>query len=93
MKHAMTDTPPIATWAAVAADLVAVAAGRAPADVVIRNCAWVNVHSREVIPGSDCTRGGKQLLATRQRDSRRRLGAHAAGLVVVKQAPGVSQAR
>jgi adenine deaminase len=53
MKHAMTDTPPIATWADVAADLVAVAAGRAPADLVIRNCAWVNVHSREVIPGSD----------------------------------------
>lgn len=37
----------------MAADLIAVAARRAPADLVIRNCAWVNVHSREVIPGSD----------------------------------------
>lgn len=42
-----------APWHAVAADLIAVAARRAPADLVIRNCAWVNVHSREVIPGSD----------------------------------------
>ena len=37
----------------MAAELIAVAARRAPADIVIRNCAWVNVHSREVIPGSD----------------------------------------
>ncbi len=43
----------IATWPDVAADLIAVAARRAPADMVIRNCAWVNVHSRETIPGSD----------------------------------------
>jgi adenine deaminase len=40
-------------WSEVAADLVAVAAGRAPADLVIRGCAWVNVHSREVLPHSD----------------------------------------
>lgn len=40
-------------WPDVAADLVAVAAGRAAADLVIRNVQWVNVHSREVIPGSD----------------------------------------
>ncbi|MCB1402143.1 MAG: adenine deaminase, partial [Rhodobacteraceae bacterium] len=40
-------------WPEVAADLVAVAAGREPADMVIRNCTWVNVHSREAIPGSD----------------------------------------
>jgi adenine deaminase len=40
-------------WSEVAAELIAVAAGRAPADMVIRNCAWVNVHSREVIEGSD----------------------------------------
>ena len=40
-------------WPEVAAELIAVAARRAPADLVIRNCAWVNVHSREVIPGSD----------------------------------------
>ena len=37
----------------MAAELIAVAARRAPADLVIRDCAWVNVHSREVIPGSD----------------------------------------
>jgi adenine deaminase len=40
------------SWADCAADLVAVAARRAPADLVIRNAAWVNVHSREVIPGA-----------------------------------------
>lgn len=33
--------------------LVDVAAGRAPADLVIRNGAWVNVHSGEIIPGTD----------------------------------------
>lgn len=40
-------------WPDVAADLVAVAAGRAPADLVIRNVRWVNVHSREVVPATD----------------------------------------
>ncbi|MBP7003432.1 adenine deaminase [Amaricoccus sp.] len=45
--------PPFPAWPDVAADLVAVAARRAPADLVIRDCAWVNVHSREVIPGAD----------------------------------------
>lgn len=43
----------IAPWSETAAQLIAVAARRAPADLVIRNCAWVNVHSREVIPGAD----------------------------------------
>ena len=46
-------TQSIRPWPEVAADLVAVAAGREPADMVIRNCTWVNVHSREAIPGSD----------------------------------------
>lgn len=46
-----TETFP--AWPQVAADLVAVAARRAPADLVIRNCRWVNVHSREVIAGAD----------------------------------------
>lgn len=41
------------TWAASASDLIAVAARRAPADLVIRNCVWVNVHSRETLPRSD----------------------------------------
>ncbi|WP_425439244.1 adenine deaminase [Poseidonocella pacifica] len=40
-------------WAEVAADLVAVAAGRAPADLVIRGGQWVNVHTREVLPDHD----------------------------------------
>lgn len=46
-------TEPIRPWPSVAAELVAVAARRAPADMVIRNCRWVNVHSREVIEGTD----------------------------------------
>lgn len=46
-------TQNIRSWPDVAPDLVAVAARRAPADMVIRDCAWVNVHSREVIPGTD----------------------------------------
>ncbi|MBI6630576.1 adenine deaminase [Pontibaca salina] len=40
-------------WPAVAADLIAVAAGRVPADMVIRGGIWVNVHSRETLPGYD----------------------------------------
>ena len=38
-------------WSDVAADLVATAAGRAPADTVITNGQWVNVHTREVLAG------------------------------------------
>ena len=41
----------INTWADCAADLVAVAAGRKPADLVIRNTRLANVHSREVLDG------------------------------------------
>lgn len=41
------------TWAESAPRLVAVAAGRAAADLVIRGARWVNVHSREVIEGTD----------------------------------------
>ncbi len=41
------------TWPQSAARLVAVAAGRAPADRVIRNIRWVNVHTREVLPNHD----------------------------------------
>ncbi|MFQ5622942.1 MAG: adenine deaminase [Paracoccaceae bacterium] len=43
----------IKTWAESAARLVAVAAGREQADMVIRGVKWVNVHSREIIPDSD----------------------------------------
>ncbi len=46
-------------WADVAPELIAVAAGRTPADTVIRGGIWVNVHSREILPGHDIaiTRG------------------------------------
>lgn len=56
MKHLDMETnaqSPLKSWAEMAPRLVAVAAGRAPADLVIRNCIWVNVHSREAIPDSD----------------------------------------
>lgn len=41
------------TWPDVAAELIAVAAGRLAADMVIRGGIWVNVHSRETLPGYD----------------------------------------
>ncbi|MTH33849.1 adenine deaminase [Paracoccus limosus] len=40
-------------WIEAQPRLVEVAAGRAPADLVIRGGQWVNVHTREVIPGID----------------------------------------
>ncbi|MFY0595175.1 MAG: adenine deaminase [Cognatishimia sp.] len=43
----------VKSWADVAPTLVAVAAGRAPADLVIRKGQWVNVHSREVLADHD----------------------------------------
>ncbi len=44
---------PFPSWPDVAARLVAVAAGRTPADLVIKGGQWVNVHTREVLPGHD----------------------------------------
>ena len=44
---------PIAPWSETAPRLVDVATGRAPADLVVRNGKWVNVHSGEVIPDTD----------------------------------------
>ncbi len=41
------------TWQDSAARLIAVAAGREPADMVIQNGTWVNVHTGEVILGTD----------------------------------------
>ncbi len=41
------------SWADVAPRLVAVAAGREAADLLIRNGRWVNVHTREVLDGHD----------------------------------------
>jgi len=43
----------VKSWAECAPRLIAVAAGRAPADLVIRKGQWVNVHSREVLPDHD----------------------------------------
>ena len=45
------DTAPtlFPSWATSAADLINVAAGRAPADTVIRGGIWVNVHTREAL--------------------------------------------
>lgn len=43
----------VKSWADVAPTLVAVAAGRTPADLVIRKGQWVNVHSREVLADHD----------------------------------------
>ncbi|TIT85082.1 MAG: adenine deaminase, partial [Mesorhizobium sp.] len=40
-------------WTEVATQLVDVAMGRRAADLVIRNGRWVNVHSGEIIPGTD----------------------------------------
>ena len=41
------------TWADCAPSLIDTAMGRAPADMVIRQGRWVNVHSGEVIPATD----------------------------------------
>lgn len=41
------------TWAETAPLLIDVAMGRSPADTVIRNGRWVNVHSGEIIPATD----------------------------------------
>jgi adenine deaminase len=49
---AMTDMTP-ASWADSASRLIAVAAGREAADLVIRQGIWVNVHTRECLPGHD----------------------------------------
>ncbi|WP_417806566.1 adenine deaminase [Thioclava sp.] len=43
----------IKSWPKAAARLIAVAAGREPADLVIKGGKWVNVHSREVLDGYD----------------------------------------
>ena len=41
------------TWAECAANLIAVAAGRAPADMVITGGTWVNVQTRETLKNHD----------------------------------------
>jgi adenine deaminase len=44
---------PLKSWPDSAPLLVDVAMGRTPADVVVRNGRWVNVHSGEIIAGTD----------------------------------------
>ncbi len=44
---------PFPSWPDTAPRLIAVAAGREPADTVIRGGIWVNVHSRECLPEHD----------------------------------------
>ncbi len=44
---------PFPSWPDVAPRLIAVAAGRDAADMVIRGGIWVNVHSREALPDHD----------------------------------------
>ncbi|MCB1464769.1 MAG: adenine deaminase [Nitratireductor sp.] len=41
------------TWRECAPRLVDVAAGRTPADLVVRRARWVNVHSGEIVPATD----------------------------------------
>ena len=52
-NSAMTNHTSFPSWADVAPDLVAVTAGRSPADLVFRNVLWVNVHTREILPNSE----------------------------------------
>lgn len=44
---------PFPAWPEVASHLIAVAAGRQPAETVVRRGIWVNVHTREALPGYD----------------------------------------
>lgn len=44
---------PFPSWPDVAPRLIAVAAGREPADMVIKGGVWVNVHTRECLPAHD----------------------------------------
>ncbi len=43
----------VTSWSTLAPTLVDVATGRAPADLVVRNGRWVNVHSGEILPHTD----------------------------------------
>ena len=47
-------------WPDLALTLINVAAGRAAADMVIANGRWVNVHSGEIIPGTDVAIAGQR---------------------------------
>lgn len=47
-------------WSDLGLTLINVAAGRAAADMVITNGRWVNVHSGEIIPGTDIAIAGQR---------------------------------
>lgn len=51
--------PQLKSWAESAADLIAVAAGRAPADLVITGGRVVNVHTREVLDWQVAVKAGR----------------------------------
>jgi adenine deaminase len=51
MQDTLSPNAPFPTWQDSAADLVAVAAGRLPADLVLTDAKLVNVHTREVLDG------------------------------------------
>lgn len=51
--------PELKTWAESAADLIAVAAGRGPADLVITGGCVVNVHTREVLDWQVAVKAGR----------------------------------
>jgi adenine deaminase len=44
---------PLRSWAETGPQLVDVAMGRAPADMLVSNGRWVNVHSGEILSGTD----------------------------------------
>jgi len=68
------DMERIISWADAAPDLIEVAGGRAPADLVLRSGIWVNVHTRETLPGYDIAiRHGR--IACIIRDAREQIGA------------------
>ena len=48
-------------WHEMARDLVDVAMGRKAADLVICNGRWVNVHSGEILPGTDVAVSGSRI--------------------------------
>lgn len=48
-------------WHEATKDLVDVAMGRRPADLVIKNGRWVNVHSGEILPGTDVAVCGNRI--------------------------------
>ncbi len=48
-------------WQEMVGDLVDVAMGRKPADMIIRNGRWVNVHSGEILPGIDIAIWGSRI--------------------------------